>query len=228
MLSGRRSRGWLAGEWPGRPPFLAKRPSRSHSSRSVLNVAPTGTINALWQLHPGNDRHEFFRAAQDKWSAKYKGNDDAVAALLERVELQGRSSTDGRRLMPSFLGATGRSLKEPVADAAGSAPISSTTGTASTDNTDVEVVLSVSGARKPLVLLCEALDVNPSSFLTEDVVGKASVVATLTTVAERFALHRSEKRHYESSRLFQATSRPLPNISRVLCSAGAWTAACST
>ena len=26
----------------------------------------------------------------------------------------------------------------------------------------------------------------------------------------------------------QATSRPLPNISRVLCSAGAWTAACST
>ena len=114
------------------------------------------TINALWQLHPGNDRHEFFRAAQDKWSAKYKGNDDAVAALLERVELQGRSSTDGRRLMPSFLGATGRSSKEPVADAAGSAPISSTTGTASTDNTDVEVVLSVSGARKPLVLLCEA------------------------------------------------------------------------
>ena len=186
------------------------------------------TINALWQLHPGNDRHEFFRAAQDKWSAKYKGNDDAVAALLERVELQGRSSTDGRRLMPSFLGATGRSSKEPVADAAGSAPISSTTGTTSTDNTDVEVVLSVSGARKPLVLLCEALDVNPSSFLTEDVVGKASVVATLTTVAERFALYRSEKRHYESSRLFQATSRPLPNISRVLCSAGAWTAPCST
>ena len=59
-------------------------------------------------------------------------------------------------------------------------------------NTDVEVVLSVSGARKPLVLLCEALDVNPSSFLTEDVVGKASVVATLTTVAERFALYRSD------------------------------------
>ena len=156
------------------------------------------TINALWQLHPGNDRHEFFRASQDKWSAKYKGNDDAVAALLGRVELQGRSSTDGRRLMPSFLGATGRSSKEPVADAAGSAPISSTTGTASTDNTDVEVVLSVSSARKPLVLLCEALDVNPSSFLTEDVVGKASVVATLTTVAERFALYRSEKRHYTS------------------------------
>ena len=66
LLSGRRSRGWLAGEWPGRPPFLAKRPSRSHSSRSVLNVAPNRTINALWQLHPGNDRHEFFRAAQDK------------------------------------------------------------------------------------------------------------------------------------------------------------------
>ena len=168
------------------------------------------TINALWQLHLGNDRQELFRAAQDQWSAKYKGNDDAVAALLERVELQGRSSTDGRRLMPSFLWATGRSSKEPVADEA--LPSASTTGTASTDNTDVEVVLSVSGARKPLAMLCDALDVNPSSFLTEDVVGKASVVATLTTVAERFALYRSEKRHYESSRLFHWQSSKLGQL----------------
>ena len=113
--------------------------------------------------------------------------------------------------MPSFLGATGRSSKEPVADA-GSAPVSSTTGTASTDNTNVEVVLSVSGARKPLVLLCEVLDVNPSTFLTEDVVGKASVVATLATVAERFALYRSEKRHYESSRLFHWQSSKLGQL----------------
>ena len=93
-----------------------------------------------------------------------------------------------------------------------SAPVSSTTGTASTDNTDVEVVLSVSGARKPLAMLCEALDVNPSSFLTEDVVGKASVVATLTTVAERFALYRSEKRHYESSHLFHWQSSKLGQL----------------
>ena len=109
----------------------------NHSSSSILNAAKTTKQSMLcaWQLHPGNDHQEFFRAAPDQWSAKYKGNDEAVAALLERVE--GRSSTDGRCLMPSFIGATGRCSKEPVADA-GSAPVSSslssTTGTVSTES----------------------------------------------------------------------------------------------
>ena len=71
-----------------------------------------------------------------------------------------------------------------VADAS-SAPVGSsgTIRTVSADETDVEVVMSVSGATRALVLFCNAVGVKPSPFVTEDFVGKASVTTALTTVA---------------------------------------------
>ena len=71
-----------------------------------------------------------------------------------------------------------------VADAS-STPVgsSATIRTVSADETDVEVVMSVSGARRALVLFCNAVGVKPSPFVTEDFVGKASVATALTTVA---------------------------------------------
>ena len=59
---------------------------------------------------------------------------------------------------------------------ASSAPIgsSATIRTVSADEKDVEVVISVRGARE-LVLFCNAVGVKPSPFVTEDFVGKASV-----------------------------------------------------
>ena len=57
----------------------------------------------------------------------------------------------------------------------------------STDVTDVEVVISVSGATGALVLFCKSIGVKPSFFLTEDFVGEleASVAIALITVHER-------------------------------------------
>ena len=71
-----------------------------------------------------------------------------------------------------------------VADAS-SAPVgtSATIRTVSADETDVEVVMSVSGATRALVLFCNAVGVKPSPFVTEDFVGKASATTALTTVA---------------------------------------------
>ena len=73
---------------------------------------------------------------------------------------------------------------------------------------DVEVVMSVSGATRALVLFCNAVGVKPSPFVTEDFVGKASVTTGLTTVARRLTLccDRSEKRHFESALAFKASA----------------------
>ena len=94
-----------------------------------------------------------------------------------------------------------------VADAS-SAPVgsSATIGTVSADETDVEMVMSVNGAMRALVLCCNAVGVKPSPFVTEDFVGKASVTTTLTTVARRLTLccDRSEKRLFESALAFKA------------------------
>ena len=85
-----------------------------------------------------------------------------------------------------------------VADAS-SAPVGScaTIQRVSADETGVEVVMSVSGALRALVLFCKAVGVKHSPFVTEDSVGKASVTTALTTVARRLTLFhdRSKKRH---------------------------------
>ena len=79
-----------------------------------------------------------------------------------------------------------------VADAS-SAPVrsSATIWTVSADETDVEMVMSVSGATRALVLFCNAVGVKPSpfDFVTEDFVGKASVTTALTTVASKKATY---------------------------------------
>ena len=94
-----------------------------------------------------------------------------------------------------------------VADAS-SAPVGSSAAirTVSADETDVEVVMSVSGATRALVLFCNAVGVKPSPFVTEDLVGKASVTTALTTVAGRLTLccDRSAKHHFESALAFKA------------------------
>ena len=88
-----------------------------------------------------------------------------------------------------------------MADAS-SAPVgsSATIRTVSADETDVEVVMSLSGATRAPVSFCNAVGVKPSPFMTKDFVGKASVTTALTTVARRLTLccDRREKRHFES------------------------------
>ena len=63
-----------------------------------------------------------------------------------------------------------------VADAS-SAPVgsSATIQSVSADEMNVEVVVSVSGATRALVLFCNAVGMKPSPFVREDFVGKASV-----------------------------------------------------
>ena len=107
----------------------------------------------------------------------------------------------------SLHGSEVRSSKVLVADAS-SAPVgsSATIQAVSADETDVEVVMSVSGAMRALVLFCNAVGVKPSPFVTGHFVGMASVTTTLTTVARRLTLccDRSEKRHFESALAFKA------------------------
>ena len=76
----------------------------------------------------------------------------------------------------SLHGSEGRSSKVLVAYAS-SAPVrsSATIRTVSADETDVEVVMSLSGATRALVFFCNAVGVKPSPFVTKDFVGKASV-----------------------------------------------------
>ena len=58
--------------------------------------------------------------------------------------------------------------------------------TVSADETNVEVVhvMSVSGTTRALVLFCDAVGVKPSPFVTEDLVGKASVHAWSATTKQ--------------------------------------------
>ena len=87
-----------------------------------------------------------------------------------------------------------------VADAS-SAPVgsSATFRTVSADETDVEVVMSVSGATRALVLFCNTLGVKPSPFVTEVFVGKASVTTALTTVARRLPSAVTDQKSVTSS-----------------------------
>ena len=57
----------------------------------------------------------------------------------------------------------------------------------STDETDMEVVMSVSGTAKAFVLFSKATGVEPSSFLIKDSIGQASVTTALTTTVELLA-----------------------------------------
>ena len=161
------------------------------------------TINALWQLHQGI----LFVPLIKGWSATYEAeNDEGVAALLTRVDGVDRRLKDNSWCSLSLYGSEGRSSKVLVADAS-SAPVgsSATIRPVSADETDVEVVMSVSGATKALMLL---IGVKPSPFVTEDFVRKASVTTALTTVAKLKRLTlccvRSEKRHFESALAFRA------------------------
>ena len=110
--------------------------------------------------------------------------------------------------MLSFFAWIRGSLLQSASDAS-SAPVGSSAAipTVSAGKTDVEVhgrSMSVGGATRALVLFCNA--VKPSSFVTEDFVGKASVTTALTTVARRLTLccDRSEKRHLESALAIKA------------------------
>ena len=90
----------------------------------------------------------------------------------------GGSIVDWRTTVCSLLlhGSEGRSSKVFVADTSSATVGSSATiRTVSADETAVEVVMSVSGALRALVLFCKAVGVKPSPFVTEDFVGKASV-----------------------------------------------------
>ena len=99
--------------------------------------------------------------------AKFKGNEEAISALLDRVERSCPSSSAGRKLRPSFF------AEWPAADAsaAGSSAI--------TDDDETES--ATVGATTPLVLFCESMGVDPSFFLTAKVTGKASVITALTS-----------------------------------------------
>ena len=104
-------------------------------------------------------------------------------------------------------GSEGRSSQVLVGDARSAAVRSrAIVRTVSADETDVEVVMSVSGATRAHLLFCNAVGMKPSPFVTEDFVGKASVITALTTVASRLTLccDRSEKRHFESALAFKA------------------------
>ena len=107
-----------------------------------------------------------------------------------RVDRRLNSKDDDSLCSLSLHRSEGRSSEVLVADAS-SAPVGSsvTIRTVSADEMDVEVVMSVSGAKRALVLNCNAVGVKPSPFVTEpDFVGKASVTSTLTTVARRLTL----------------------------------------
>ena len=138
---------------------------------------------------PGNDQAFLFLCvccSKRSGLLRMKENNEGMAALL-RVE--GRLSTEGRQLMLFFIAwIRGSHYKVLVADAS-SAPVgsSATIRTVSADETDVVVVLSVSGETRALVLFCKALGVklwpSPWPFVTKDFVGKASVTTASTTVA---------------------------------------------
>ena len=86
---------------------------------------------------------------------------------------------------------------------------SATTWTVSTDETDVEVVMLVSGAMRSraLVLFCKAIGAIPSSSCPKVLLARLVGVATvLTTVAEHRALccERPEKHHYQCTCLTAA------------------------
>ena len=98
-----------------------------------------------------------------------KENAEGVAALLTgRVDRQLNSKDDSLCSL-SLHGSEGGSSKVLVADAS-SAPVgsSATIQTVSADETDVEVVMSASGAMRALVLFSNAVGVKPSPFVTED------------------------------------------------------------
>ena len=86
---------------------LARRLLGKSSGEGALNSECSSyfkTINALWQLHPGMTRCFFFLCVcRSKRSGllRTKENDEGVAAVLTRVE--GRSSTEGRQLILSFI-----------------------------------------------------------------------------------------------------------------------------
>ena len=153
----------------------------------------------------------FFFVPLKKESSATRGKEKMrVWLLCWRVE--GRSSTEGRLdslCSLSLHGSEGRSSKVLVADAS-STPVgrNATIWTVSADETDVEVVMSVNGATRALVLFCNAVGVKPSPFVTEGFVGKASVTTALTTVARRLTLcsdrSAAEKRHFESALAFKA------------------------
>ena len=132
------------------------------------------TINALWELYPTIDRQRFFSAAQREWLAKFKGNEEAISALLEQVECTLPSSSAGRKLRPSFFA-------EWPAGRSSAADASAAGSSATTDDDETEAVTSTVGATTPLVLFCESMGVDPSSFLTAEVTGKAGVITALTS-----------------------------------------------
>ena len=86
-----------------------------------------------------------------------------VWLLCWRVWRVDRRLQDNSLCSLSLHGSEGRSSKVLVADAS-SAPVgsSATIWTVSADETDVEVVMSLSGATRALVLFCNAVGVNPA------------------------------------------------------------------
>ena len=173
------------------------------------NAALTTKRSMRFCSSPGMTRSFFFVPLKKEWSATNEGKrwgcgcsvDACGGSIINWI----RKTTayalfhcmDQRVAPPKCL------WQMPVALQSEAAP---RLQTVSADETDVEVVMSVSGAMRALVLFCNAVGVKPSPFVTEDFVGKASVTTTLTTVARRLTLccDRSKKRHFESALAFKA------------------------
>ena len=95
---------------------------------------------------------------------------------MEREERTRPSSIAGRKLRPSFF-AEWPAGRSSVADASAAG----SSATTDADDDETEAATSTVGATTPLVLFCESMGVDPSSFLTAEVTGKAGVITALTS-----------------------------------------------
>ena len=95
---------------------------------------------------------------------------------MEREERTRPSSIAGRKLRPSFF-AEWPAGRSSVADASAAG----SSATTDADDDETEAATSTVGATTPLVLFCESMGVDPSSFPTAEVTGKASVITALTS-----------------------------------------------
>ena len=154
-----------------RPPFWEKQRWRIQSPELRMQLLLQND-QCAFAAPPGDDQEFLFCAAQ-KGVVCYERSKRWGCGCS--VDACGGSIVDMNSKYDSLCslslhGSEGRSSKVLVADATSSAPVgsSSTIQAVSAGETDVEVVMSVSGAMRALVLFCNAVGVKPSPFVAED------------------------------------------------------------
>ena len=149
------------------------------------------TVESLWQLSSVTDRKHFLKAVQQQWTQTYRDNHDAREPLFAQAKACTLETTT--HTVPTFVETLSR--EEALHRREENCLAKKTQPQASSSSSE--------SRGTPLHAMLDALGIDRSKLLTDEVRAKVSVMESLEEMARLWVVYEEEKRAYHHLSTFQ-------------------------